>query len=267
MSAWTGGPLNERVTARLCPNPGPMTLEGTNTWVVHAPGADEAMVVDPGPLDEGHLQRVVADVAARGARVGSVLATHGHWDHVEGLERFVELTGATARGNVAGLDPVADGERLDLGGLTLTAVSTPGHTMDSVCFLLETDGVLFTGDTVLGRGTTVVAHPDGQLAPYLDSLARIEGLARDGSVRTLAPGHGPIVADPTRVIASYRSHRKERLGQVRSAVGERDGIPRSELADLVVETVYAEVPREVWPAARQSVLAQLDYLDLGVSGQ
>ncbi|WP_237565229.1 MBL fold metallo-hydrolase [Ornithinimicrobium cavernae] len=263
MTSWKGGPLNERVTCTLCPNPGPMTLEGTNTWILSAPGSDEAIVIDPGPLDEEHLQQVLADVAGRGARVALALFTHGHWDHAESLERFAELTGAPVRGNCPGAEPVSDGEVLEVAGLRTVAVLTPGHTMDSVCFLLEQDGVLFTGDTILGRGTTVVAHPDGQLAAYLSSLDRLAGLAADGTVRTLAPGHGPVLTDAAPTVQQYADHRQERLAQVRDAARESADLSRSDLADAVVASVYADVPRDVWPAARQSVLAQLDYLDLG----
>lgn len=263
MTPWTGGQLNERVTCTLCPNPGPMTLEGTNTWVIAAPGATEAVLIDPGPLDEEHLQRVLAEVAGRGARVGLVLFTHEHFDHAESLERIGELTGAPLRGNVPGAAPVTDGELFEVGGVRLTVVATPGHTMASVCYLLEEDGVLFTGDTILGRGTTVVAHPDGQLTAYLDSLDRLAELAGQGSVTTLAPGHGPVLSEAGETIRMYAAHRQDRLAQVRQAVAGHEGLPRPELADLVVQTVYAEVPQTVWPAARQSVLAQLDYLDAG----
>lgn len=263
MEPWTGGVLTERVACRLCPNPGPMTLDGTNTWVLSAPGADEAVVIDPGPLDEEHLQRVLADVAARGARVGLTLVTHGHWDHAESLERFVELTGAPVRGNCPGAEPVADGEVLEVGGVRLVAVPTPGHTMDSVCFRLEPDGILFTGDTILGRGTTVVAHPDGRLGAYLESLDVIGGLVRAGLVTTLAPGHGPVLTDAGATVQEYVVHRAERLEQVREASRGQEDLTRDELAGAVVASVYAEVPREVWPAARQSVLSQLDYLGLG----
>lgn len=263
MTAWHGGSLHESVTCRLCPNPGPMTLDGTNTWIISAPGADEAVVIDPGPLDEEHLQRVLGDVADRGARVGLVLVTHGHLDHAESLERFAELTGAPVRGNCAGARPVADGEAFDVGGVRITSVLTPGHTMDSVCFLLEQDRVLFTGDTILGRGTTVVAHPDGQLAAYLSSLETIAELADAGEVTTLAPGHGPVITAAGAKVQEYAAHRRERLAQVGEASRGRQGLAREELADAVVASVYADVPRQVWPAARQSVLAQLDYLELG----
>lgn len=263
MVEWTGGALNERVWCRLCPNPGPMTLDGTNTWVLSRPGAGEAVVIDPGPLDEQHLQRVLTDVADRGARVSLVLYTHEHHDHAESLERVAELTGAPARGNFPRAEPLGDGELLEVGGLRLRAVLTPGHTMASVCFLLEQDGILFTGDTILGRGTTVVAHPDGQLAAYLDSLERIGALVAGGAATTLAPGHGPVLADAAGVVQQYAAHRQERLAQVREAARGREDLARATLAEAVVASVYADVPQDVWPAARQSVLAQLDYLDLG----
>ena len=263
MTAWHGGELNKAVTCRLCPNPGPMTLDGTNTWIVNDPGADEAVVIDPGPLDEEHLERVLEDVAGRGARVGLVLVTHGHFDHAESLERFAELTGAPVRGNAPGAQPVADGEAFDVGGVRITSVLTPGHTMDSVCFLLGSDRILFTGDTILGRGTTVVAHPDGQLAAYLASLETIAQLAVADQVTTLAPGHGPVITAAGAKVQEYAAHRQERLAQVREASRGRQALARPELADIVVASVYADVPREVWPAARQSVLAQLDYLELG----
>lgn len=263
MTPWTGGPLNEHILCRLCPNPGPMTLDGTNTWILSAPGAQEAVVIDPGPLDEDHLQRVLADVADRGARVGLVLFTHEHFDHAESLDRMRELTGAPLRGNFVGAEPVSDGEVLVVGGVRITCLLTPGHTMASVCFLADDHGVLFTGDTILGRGTTVVAHPDGELAAYLDSLDTLATRARAGDFSTLAPGHGPVLTDAVGTIQTYAVHRQERLAQVRAASRGREELLRGDLADAVVETVYADVPREVWPAAKQSVLAQLDYLGLG----
>lgn len=265
MTPWSGGELNERVTCRLCPNPGPMTLDGTNTWIVSAPGAEQAIVIDPGPLDEEHLQRVLADVASRGARVGLVLYTHGHFDHAESLERFAELTGAPSRGNCPGAQPVTDGEVFEVGGVRLQVVATPGHTRDSVCYLLDEDQILFTGDTILGRGTTVVAHPDGQLGSYLTSLDVIGALAEPDSarVRTLAPGHGPVLPDAATTVAEYAAHRQQRLDQVRDCARGSAGTGRGDLADTVVAQVYADVPREVWPAARQSVLAQLEFLGLG----
>ena len=256
---WAGGPVTERATCVLAPNPGPMTLDGTNTWVLLEPGAEEAVVIDPGPLHEGHLREVLDAVAARGARVGLTVLTHHHLDHAEAAPRFAELSGAPTRAVGTGHDDLADGDVLRTGGLDLLVVATPGHTADSISFALPADGALLTGDTVLGRGTTVVAHPDGELAAYLDSLERIEHLTGGGGVTSILPGHGPVVPDAAAMVAYYRIHRRERLDQVRQALadGARD---EDDPVEGVLRRVYAEVPRDVWPAARLSIRAQLEYL-------
>ena len=158
-----------------------------------------------------------------------------------------------------GHDDLADGDMVSVGGLDLVVVTTPGHTSDSVSFALPADHALLTGDTVLGRGTTVVAHPDGELAAYLDSLARIRGLTGDGEVVTILPGHGPTVADAAGMIAYYQTHRAQRLEQVRQALADGAAV-EADPVEGVLTRVYSEVPREVWPAARLSIRAQLDYL-------
>ena len=253
--AWVGGHVTLRATCVLAPNPGAMTLEGTNTWVLMEPGSTDAVVVDPGPLNEQHLQRVLDLVALRGARVALTLLTHGHWDHAESAARFAELTGAPVRALGQGHDDLGDADRLTVTGLELAVVATPGHTSDSLSFLLPAENALLTGDTVLGRGTSVVAWPDGELAAYLFSLQRIEAMTGSREVTRILPGHGPTVPDAAGVVRDYIDHRQVRLEQVRAAVaaGAAD-------ADAVVAMVYADLPREVWPAARLSVLAQLDYL-------
>jgi glyoxylase-like metal-dependent hydrolase (beta-lactamase superfamily II) len=136
-------------------------------------------------------------------------------------------------------------------GLTLRVLATPGHTADSVTFLDEAEGCLYTGDTVLGRGTTVVAHPDGRLVDYLRSLQRLAGL----DARLIRPGHGPDVADVPGWIGYYREHRAARLEQIRQAVAEGARTPGQ-----IVAQVYAEVDRQLWPAAELTVAAALDYL-------
>jgi glyoxylase-like metal-dependent hydrolase (beta-lactamase superfamily II) len=257
--AWLGGDVSPRVTCVRADNPGPMTLEGTNTWVLHDPDAAEAVVVDPGPLDEGHLRRVLDVVRSRDARVGVALLTHRHDDHSGGARRFAELAQCPVRAadpayrvGGAGLD---DASVVSVGGLEVSVVATPGHTSDSTSLLLKTEGMLLTGDTVLGRGTTVVAHPDGALGPYLASLDRLRRLVDEASVVRLLPGHGPVVDDPAGVLDFYRTHRAERLAQVRAAVAAGARTPRD-----VVERVYADVDQVLWPAAELSVRAQLDYL-------
>ncbi|MGD9484564.1 MBL fold metallo-hydrolase [Streptomyces sp. TRM70308] len=257
--AVVSGPATARATCVLAPNPSPMTLDGTNTWVVAEPDADVAVVVDPGPLDEGHLREVVATAERMGKRVALTLLTHGHHDHAEGAARFAELTGSPVRA----LDPalrlgdegLAPGDVVTTGGLELRVVPTPGHTEDSLSFHLPADAAVLTGDTVLGRGTTVVAHPDGRLGDYLDSLRRLRSLTVDDGVRTVLPGHGPVLADAQGAVDYYLVHRAKRLAQVETAVEDGYRTPAE-----VVAHVYADVERTLWPAAELSVRAQLDYL-------
>lgn len=253
--SWAGGLVSERALCVLCPNPSPMTLDGTNTWVLAEPGSDEVVIVDPGPLDEGHLQTVLDHVADTGRRVVLTLLTHGHVDHAESADRFHALTGAPVRAFGRGHDDLRPNELVTVGGLEILAVETPGHTRDSYSFVLPADNTLLTGDTVLGRGTTVVAWPDGDLESYLASLERIERLTQAGTVTSILPGHGPFVPDAGATVTFYLRHRAERLEQVRTAVAQG-----AHTAYEVVERVYADVPRSVWPAAEQSVQAQLDYL-------
>jgi len=262
-AGWAGGSVTTRAACVLAPNPGPMTLEGTNTWVLNEPGSVGCVVVDPGPDDEGHLRRVLGEVSERGSHVETILLTHSHADHAAGARRLSDLTGAPVRAGGTGPEDLSDGEQLSCGDLELTVVTTPGHTGDSISFLLPADNTLLTGDTVLGRGTTVVAHPDGRLAAYLQSLERIAAMTNSGDVETILPGHGPTGQHAAQAVWYYLEHRRERLGQVRAALadGARD-------ADDVVARVYADVPRELRPAARLSVLAQLDYLHArGLSGR
>jgi glyoxylase-like metal-dependent hydrolase (beta-lactamase superfamily II) len=254
-ATWVGGDLTARATCVLAPNPGALTLEGTNTWVLMEPGSAQCVVVDPGPLDEQHLHAVLEVVALRGARVCLTLLTHGHLDHAESGRRFGELTQAPVRAAGVGRDDLGDGDTFSVDGLDLAVVATPGHTGDSLSFLLAAENALLTGDTILGRGTAMVAWPDGELAAYLSSLQRIEAMTGSGEVTQILPGHGPAVPDAAGVVRYYLDHRCERLEQVRAAVALRGAD-----VDAVVETVYADVPAELWPAARLSVLAQLEYL-------
>lgn len=254
-----GGPATTRTYCVLAPNPSPMTLQGTNTWIVAEPDADTAVVVDPGPLDEGHLREVIATAERAGKRVGMTLLTHGHADHAEGAARFAELTGSPVRALDPalrlGADGLVAGDVVTVGGLEMWVVPTPGHTHDSLCFHLPADAALLSGDTVLGSGTTVVAHPDGRLGDYLDSLRRLRALVVEEGIRTVLPGHGPVLDDPRGAVDYYLVHRAKRLAQVETAVeiGYRT-------AAEVVAHVYSDVDRVLWPAAEQSVQAQLDYL-------
>lgn len=292
-AAWRGGQVLEGAWCVLAPNPSPMTLDGTNTWILWAPGSSECAVLDPGPLHEGHLQAVAAQIEALGLRCVRVLLSHRHLDHTEGAQHFADLVGAPI--DFPGRDHPESTEPMDLGvdGLSIQGIPTPGHTSDSYCFHVPALRALLTGDTILGRGTTVVAWPDGAIRPYLASLATLRDLVSGGGVGVLLPGHGAPRNDALQLIDEYAQHRHERLDQVRDVVRElgvqldaqqanadrsstagsssdQSGIDQSDtdpsdtdrdaLVERVVETVYAQVPREVWPAARLSVRAQLDYL-------
>jgi glyoxylase-like metal-dependent hydrolase (beta-lactamase superfamily II) len=254
-------------TVVLAANAGPMTLDGTNTWLLQAPGESQTLVVDPGPDDEAHLAAVLAAVAAADGRVTTILLTHRHGDHSDGARRLHELTGAPVRA----LDPaqrlggegLGEGDVIAAGALALRVWATPGHSSDSLSFVLDGGGLagggstpgpaVLTGDTILGRGTTVVAHPDGNLADYLTSLRRLRELG-DATVLT---GHGPELPRAGEVAAAYLAHRAQRLEQIRGALDELgpDATPRQ-----IVELVYADVDRAVWSAAEMSVRAQLEYL-------
>jgi glyoxylase-like metal-dependent hydrolase (beta-lactamase superfamily II) len=245
-------------TCVLAPNPSPMTLEGTNTWVIAAPGSSSALVVDPGPEDEGHLRRVVGQAAETGRRVAQILLTHGHTDHSAGARWLAALTGAPVRAadpaHRLGSEGLTGGDVVTVAGCELRVISTPGHSADSLSLLLPEDGALLTGDTVLGRGTTVIGG-DGSLADYLRSLDAMKALADDASVRILLPGHGPLLSDPSSTLACYIEHRAERLAEVRAALAAGDTT-----AQQIVARVYHDVDPAVRQFAELSVRAQLEYL-------
>jgi glyoxylase-like metal-dependent hydrolase (beta-lactamase superfamily II) len=265
-AVWTGGSFGERAQCVLAPNANIMTLDGTNTWVLREPGARRSVVVDPGPADRDHLE-AVEQVAGQ---VGVVLLTHHHVDHSESAKEFASRLGCGVRA----LDPayrlgeegLADGDVVEVDGLEIRVVGTPGHTGDSLSFLLPAEHAVLTGDTVLGRGTTVVAHPDGALGAYLDSLDRLHALAEARQVERIWPGHGPAIDDALGALDFYIAHRRERLDQVRAALDDLaaaphpEGIATDELPRRVVEIVYTDVDPVLWGAAELSVRAQLAYL-------
>jgi glyoxylase-like metal-dependent hydrolase (beta-lactamase superfamily II) len=243
--------VTDTASVLLADNPGLLSLEGTNTWVLRGPGSDELVIVDPGPDNDEHIPRI----AALG-HIALVLISHRHGDHTDGIDKLVELTGAPVRS----ADPkflrgdgvtLTDREMIDAAGLKITVLATPGHTADSLSFVLD-DAVL-TADTMLGRGTTVIDKDDGSLADYLESLRRLRGLGR----RTVLPGHGPNLADLEAVASGYLMHRHERLEQVRAALWD---LGNDATARQIVEYVYVDVDEKLWDAAEWSVQAQLDYL-------
>lgn len=244
-----------------------MTLDGTNTWVLAAPGSREAIVVDPGPDDAGHLRSVREVVGRAGARVTQILLTHGHLDHSAGARGLSDLTGAPVRALdpawVLGGEGLRDGDLVAAGGVRVEVVAVPGHSSDSLAFVLVEEALgavpsVLTGDTVLGRGTSVIAWPDGRLGEYLASLRRLRRLASTRPLGRVLPGHGPVLDDAGRVIEAYERHREARLEQVRTALAEG----ATTVVD-VVRQVYAELDPSLWPAAERTVRAQLDYLGSG----
>ena len=212
------------------PNPSPMTLDGTNTYVA------AGWAIDPGPADEGHLQAVLA---AAGGRLDGILLTHAHPDHSDGAERLAELAGG-----VAAILPDRDGP---VG--PFEAVLTPGHAPDHVCLLL--DGACFAGDLVMGTGSVFIMPGEGSLSAYLDSLRRIRALGLD----VLCPGHGPYVWDPAAKLDEYVAHRLERERLLLEALdaGARD-------TDELLDRAWADAPPELRPVAALSLQAHMDKL-------
>ncbi|QMW24735.1 MBL fold metallo-hydrolase [Sandaracinobacteroides saxicola] len=254
--------LSPRVRRVLAKNPSPFTYTGTGTYIV---GSGQVAVIDPGPLDEAHLAALHAAVA--GETVAAILITHTHMDHSPAARPFAAATGAPVIGCAplvlsddgpradAGFDAsyapdrvLADGERVSGPDWTLTAVATPGHTSNHLCYALAEEKALFTGDHVMGWSTTVVAPPDGDMAAYMASLALL--LDRDDGV--YYPTHGAAITEPQRLVRGLITHRRQRETQILTqlATGEKT-IP------AMVAVMYAAVDRALHPAAGRSVLAHL----------
>jgi glyoxylase-like metal-dependent hydrolase (beta-lactamase superfamily II) len=226
----------------LAPNPSIATLDGTNTWIV---GEDPTIVIDPGPEIDEHLE----EVARAAGRVAHVLVTHDHEDHAAGAVTFARLVGANVTAwRLPGAAKVHDGQGFTAGGVELIAMHSPGHSADHVVFSDAGSGALFTGDAVLGRGTSFIDAPDGDLARYLTSLRRM--LERDP--RTIYPGHGPIVLDAKAKLREYLEHRAEREEQILAGLAAGD-----RTVEALVERIYADHPSDVQELAARSVIAHL----------
>jgi glyoxylase-like metal-dependent hydrolase (beta-lactamase superfamily II) len=240
-------PLVRRIVA---PNPGVMTGAGTNTYLV---GIDEAVVIDPGPDDDGHLDAIIG---CGGDRIRWIVCTHTHPDHHPATARLKERTGAEvlafeARDGLEVDGTLVDGDRIEATEFRLRAVHTPGHASNHLCFLLEEERLLFSGDHVMQGSTVVIAPPDGDMAAYLASLERLRTLRP--ALRAIAPGHGHLITEPIAAIDEYLAHRRMREAQVREVVQDQGPIAPA----AIVEQLYPDLVEELVPRARQSVHAHL----------
>ena len=224
----------------IAPNPGPYTGPGTNTWIVEA--GPVVAVIDPGPDDEAHLASINKRIA--GATVGVVLVTHAHPDHLPLAERLA----AEHHASVKRYPGLGDGDVVRVGNLNVTALHTPGHSADHLCFWLAGDGAVFTGDLILGRGSSMVTYPEGDVAAYLRSLDRLASLRP----RQLFPGHWDPVEDAMGKIAEYRSHRLEREAQVLAEVTKGQGT-----ASELTRRVYGDLDDKLMLAAEMTMRAHL----------
>jgi glyoxylase-like metal-dependent hydrolase (beta-lactamase superfamily II) len=253
--------LDRYVTRLVAPNPGIMTGPGTNTYLV---GEQQLAVIDPGPVDAAHLEAILA---AGAGRIRWILCTHTHLDHASAATSLQQATGAKIAAmakatTVPGMEhdvrlvldrPLAEGDTLDLDGLAVVAVHTPGHASNHLCFLLPETGMLFTGDHVMQGSTVVIAPPDGNMRAYLKSLRRL--LALD--INTLAPGHGCVIDTPHAEAGRLIEHRLARESKVRQALLEAGG---SANVAALLPHVYNDVPQTLHPIAARSLEAHLEKL-------
>jgi glyoxylase-like metal-dependent hydrolase (beta-lactamase superfamily II) len=244
--------LSKLVRRILCGNPGMMTGPGTNTYLV---GIDVVAVIDPGPHDDAHLDAIAA---AGGDRIRWILCTHTHGDHSPGAAGLKERTGAEVLG-FADRDGLVcdrhlvDGDTVEGTEFTLRAVHTPGHASNHLCFLLERERWLFSGDHVMDGSTVVITPPDGDMGAYLAAIERLQ--AWRPRLKAIAPAHGHLITDPAAKLHDYLTHRLEREAQVLAAL--REAGPAGAGTAALVEAIYTDVPEVLHPIARYSVWAHL----------
>lgn len=228
------------VSRVVAPNAGPYTGPGTNTWIIEA--GPVVVVIDPGPDNDSHLAALEGRLA--GKTVGVVLVTHSHPDHLPLAERFAR----PHRASVRRYPDLGDGDVVRAGNLSVTALHTPGHSADHLCFLLADDGAIFTGDLILGQGSSMVTYPEGDVAAYLRSLDRLAAL----EPHILFPGHWDPVTDAEGKIAEYRAHRLEREAQILGEVRHGEGT-----AAQLTRRVYGDLEEKLMLAAEMTLRAHL----------
>ncbi|MBI5879609.1 MAG: MBL fold metallo-hydrolase [Chloroflexi bacterium] len=244
-------PVSEHITCFRAHNPSPMTLDGTNCYIVS--GSTGAWLIDAGPDEAEHLAAMAASIRVHGLALRAILLTHTHSDHTDGLISFRQITPAPIYAFKDGYDRrLTPGETLELDGQHLTVIHTPGHAGDCICFFHQPDGVLIAGDTILGIGTSVIAPPEGNVSDYLDSLERLKAYP----AKLIAPGHGPMIADPRAKIDEYIEHRLMRERQI---IAQLSSGPKT--IEAMVAEIYKDVDKSLHGAAGWSVRAHLSRLE------
>lgn len=242
--------LAPQVRRILAPNPSIFTGPGTNTYLI---GEDQLAVIDPGPVDEVHIGRIAA---AGAGRIRWILVTHTHPDHSPAAAALAARTGAEVLGYDARDDfvpdtEIGDGWKLRTAEFELSALHTPGHASNHLCYLLDRQRTLFSGDHIMSGSTVVIAPPDGDMAAYMQALGRLETLKPP--VLSIVPGHGDVIDDPGAKIGEYISHRNVREAAIHAALSE---CGRATVEEIVA-AVYTDVPEILHPVARYSVWAHL----------
>jgi len=248
--------VESRIALVRAPNPSPLTLTGTNSYVIDC-GNGEAICIDPGPPIETHVEALLAHCEGIGCALTWIALTHGHPDHAPAAALLRERTDARIaahEGSVAHDRTLRDGDSIAAGDVALQVASSPGHSADHLVFYEPRERALFTGDTVLGEGYVLITPPDGDMRAYVQTLAR---LAREfAQARTIFGGHGEPVREPAAKLHEYIEHRRIRERQILDAL---KGAPKT--VSQLVESIYAQTDRALWPAASQQVIAYLDALE------
>lgn len=251
-AVWTGGQVAENIRCVLAPNPSPMTLEGTNTWIWGRVGWDSCVVVDPGPDISEHRDAILRYCHGLAPKVSAILLTHDHADHSAGASALSQATGAPvlgARNNTA-----TEGELtlISPNGPRLYIALLPGHTADSIGIIFPDEKVIATGDTIFAYGSAMIDWPDGSLRDYLSSLNRLKAIIAERGLTRIIPGHGAVITNPLDQIADYYGHRMMRLSQVREVMDES--------VDDIIRHIFGDIEPGLYRAAWSTIQTQLEYL-------
>lgn len=248
--------LSPRVARVRAPNPSPMTLDGTNSYLIDC-GAGQIAAIDPGPAIAVHIDALVAGARELGGTIAAIFVTHGHPDHFPAAAPLATITGAPVYAHTNARFPhttsLAGECDVRVGAIELHTFDAPGHTFDHLVYILTDERALFTGDVIIGAGTVVIAPPGGAMRPYQATLERLR--ERYGDARAIYGGHGEAIADPRAKIDEYIAHRARREAELLAMLAAGAAtIPQ------LVTTIYAAVGEHLWPAAARQMMAYLDAL-------